>query len=179
MYIEVRGIKPKRGKNVFVAPGAQVIGNVALGDEVSILFGAVLRGDVSAIRIGNRCNIQDLCMIHATYQKTETTLEDDVSVGHSALLHGCYIERACLIGMGAILMDGVRIGHSSIVGAGSLLTENTIVPPGSLVLGRPGKVVRALTEEEKQQALRASQYYLHYKTWYEDAKILSEEEIDD
>ena len=175
MICKVRGFTPKIGKRSYVAPNATVIGNVEMGEDVSVLFGAVVRGDVSSIKIGDRSNIQDLCMIHATYNKTETVLEENVSLGHSAIIHGAYIEKNTLIGMGAILMDGVHIGESSIVGAGALVTENTKVPAGSLVLGRPAKVVRNLNEKEKEMALKASEYYLHYKTWYEDMEILEED----
>lgn len=175
MIMKLRGFQPKAGKNSYIAPNATIIGNVEMGEDVSVLFGAVIRGDVSPIKIGDRCNIQDLCMIHATYEKTETVLEENVSLGHSAIIHGAYIERNTLIGMGAILMDGVRVGAGSIVGAGSLLTENTIIPPGSLVIGRPAKVVRTLSDEEKDKALKASEYYLHYKEWYKDSEIVEME----
>lgn len=172
MKIKVRGFEPKIGKDVFLAPNATVIGNVEIGDSSSVLFGSVLRGDVNSIRIGKNCNVQDLCMIHATYEKTTTTLEDNVSIGHSAILHGCYVGEASLIGMGAVLMDNVKIGKNSIVGAGSLCTENSVFEDGSLILGRPAKAVRKLKPEEKEKALAASEYYLHYKTWYEDMEII-------
>lgn len=174
MKIKVRGFEPKISKDVFIAPNATIIGNVEIGESSSILFGSVIRGDVNAIRIGKNCNVQDLCMIHATYEKTTTTLRDNVSVGHSAILHGCRVGESTLIGMGAVLMDNVVVGKNCIVGAGSLLTENSEFEDGMLILGRPAKAVRKLTDEEKEKAHAASEYYLHYKTWYEDLEVLPE-----
>lgn len=172
MKIKLRGFSPKIGKDVFVAPNATIIGNVSVGANSSILFGAVLRGDVASIEIGENCNVQDLCMIHATYNKTTTCLEDNVSIGHSAILHGCFIGENSLVGMGAIVMDNAKIGKNSIVGAGSLVTEGSEFEDGMLILGRPAKAVKKLSTEQQEMAKKASEYYLHYKTWYEDMELL-------
>ncbi|MFK8136770.1 MAG: gamma carbonic anhydrase family protein [Bdellovibrionales bacterium] len=174
MVIELRGFQPQISKGVFIAPTATVIGNVSIGEDSSVLYGSVLRGDVNSITIGKECNIQDLCMLHATYEKTVTVLEDRVSVGHATLLHGCFIGSGSLIGMGCILMDNVKIGKNSIVGAGSLVTEGKEFPDNSLILGRPAKLVRKLKPEEIETANKTADYYLHYKGWHEDLKILEE-----
>jgi carbonic anhydrase/acetyltransferase-like protein (isoleucine patch superfamily) len=178
MIIKVRDTEPKLAENVFIAPGATVIGNVSIGENSSVLFGAVIRGDVNAITIGKNCNVQDNSTIHATYQKTTTTLEDNVSIGHNVILHGCHIGENTLIGMGSIVMDNAKIGKNSIVGAGSLVTEGKEFEEGSLIVGRPAKAIRKLSEEEKEMAFKASEYYLHYKTWYEDMEIIAEGDKD-
>lgn len=179
MIIKVRDTEPKLAENVFIAPGATVIGNVSIGEDSSVLFGAVIRGDVNAIRIGKNCNVQDNSTIHATYQKTTTTLEDNVSIGHNVILHGCHIGENSLIGMGSIVMDNAKIGKNSIVGAGSLVTEGKEFEEGSLIVGRPAKAIRKLSDEEKEMAVKASEYYLHYKTWYEDMEIIAERDKDE
>lgn len=179
MIIKVRDTEPKLAENVFIAPGATVIGNVSIGEDSSVLFGAVIRGDVNAIRIGKNCNVQDNSTIHATYQKTTTTLEDNVSIGHNVILHGCHIGKNSLIGMGSIVMDNAKIGKNSIVGAGSLVTEGKEFEEGSLIVGRPAKAIRKLSDEEKEMAVKASEYYLHYKTWYEDMEIIAEGDKDE
>src|SRR5262245_29696288 len=125
MIIKVRGKTPILGKDVFVAPTATLIGDVTIGDQSSIWFGAILRGDVHSIELGKKCNIQDGTIIHCTYKKWNTVLEDDVSVGHGVIIHGCRIGRGSLIGMGSVIMDGAHVGAESLVGAGSLVTEGT------------------------------------------------------
>ena len=147
-------IRPFNGKHpqidptAYVAETATVIGDVRIGRESSVWFGAVVRGDVFHIRIGERTNIQDGTVIHVTNGTHPTVLEDEVTVGHNVTLHGCHVERGCLIGMGSILMDAVRIGAESIVAAGALVSPGTIIPPRSLVMGMPAKVKRPLTDEE-------------------------------
>ena len=147
-------IRPFQGKHpqihptAFVEESAQVIGDVAIGEQSSVWFNAVVRGDVFYIRIGNRTNIQDGTVIHVTNGTHATILEDEVTVGHNVTLHGCYIERGCLIGMGSVVMDGARIGAQSLVAAGALVAPGTQVPPRSLVMGVPAKVKRPLTNEE-------------------------------
>ena len=136
------GRTPTLGRDVFIAPGAYVIGNVTIGDESSVWFGAVLRGDVGAIVIGARTNIQDLSLVHMTGGVSNARLGDDVTVGHGVTLHGCDVGHRCLVGMGSILLDGVRVGDDSVIAAGSLITPRMVIPPGSLVVGRPAKVVR-------------------------------------
>ena len=147
-------IRPFRGKHpqihptAFIEPSAQIIGDVEIGEESSVWFNAVVRGDVFYIRIGKRTNVQDGTVIHVSNGTHATILEDEVTVGHNVTLHGCYIERGCLVGIGAILMDGVRVGQQSLVAAGSLLSPGTQIPPRSLVIGTPARVKRPLTDEE-------------------------------
>ncbi len=153
------GIWPKLGEDVFVAEGAQVIGDVILGDEASVWYNAVLRGDVEPIRIGARTNIQDLTMIHCTDDEHATDIGADVTVGHRAILHGCTVEDEALIGMGAIVLDGVHVERNALVGAGALLTPGTRVPEGSLAVGSPAEVVRELSDEERAQFEESALHY--------------------
>jgi carbonic anhydrase/acetyltransferase-like protein (isoleucine patch superfamily) len=143
-----RGTSPQIHPTAFVEESAQVIGDVSVGEQSSVWFNAVVRGDVFYIRIGDRTNIQDGTVIHVTNGTHATVLEDEVTVGHNVTLHGCHIERGCLIGMGSIVMDGVRVGAQSLVAAGSLVSPGTQVPPRSLVMGQPARVRRPLTDEE-------------------------------
>jgi len=140
---------PQFGLDTFVAPTATVLGDVHLGDEVSIWYQTVLRADIEKIQIGSRSNIQDGTVIHMA-SDIGTTVGELVTVGHKALLHACTIDNECLIGMGAIVMDGAEVGAQSIIGAGSLITRGTKIPPGSLVMGSPAKVVRALSTKERE-----------------------------
>jgi len=142
-----KGIIPKIHENVFLANGAYIIGNVAIASHASIWFNTVIRGDVNSISIGNYTNIQDNCTIHVTHTQP-TVIEDYVTVGHGVILHACHIGNNCLIGMGAIILSCAEIGKNCIVGAGALITEHKKIPPNSLVMGSPGKVVRTLTEVE-------------------------------
>ena len=163
---EARHKKPVLHKNSWIAPTAAIIGDVEIGEGASIWFHSVLRGDVMPIKIGRETNIQDNTVIHGTFQKFGTTIEERVTVGHSCILHGTYIEKNCLIGMGSILMDGTRIGAGSIVGAGSLVTEGSEFPGGVLILGRPAKVMRPLKPDEIAFLSKSADNYLHYQTWY-------------
>jgi gamma-carbonic anhydrase len=163
---EYFGTRPTIGRDVFVAPNATVIGNVVLGDASSIWFGATLRGDVYPIRIGSRTNLQDGCVVHVTGGKAQTTIGDDVTVGHMVLLHGCTVGSRTLIGMGSTLLDGCVIGEESILGAGSLVAPRGIVPPRSLAIGRPARVVRALTDEDIASVLEARTLYMEYARQY-------------
>ena len=142
------GVHPQIHESAFVEGSAQVIGDVRIGEESSIWFNAVVRGDVYFIRLGNRTNIQDNSVIHVKDGSHATIIEDEVTVGHSVTLHGCYVERGSLIGIGSIILDDVRIGSHSIVAAGALVSPGTVVPPRSLVMGFPAKVKRTLTDEE-------------------------------
>ncbi len=142
--------KPNVHPSAFVADDAIVIGDVEIGADASIWFGSVVRGDVNYIRIGDRTNIQDACVIHVSSKDHPTVLEQEITVGHRVTLHGCHIEAGCLIGIGSIILDGARIGARSLVAAGSLVTPGTIIPPESLVMGAPAKVKRPLTPEEIQ-----------------------------
>jgi len=159
MILAFQDILPKIDETAFVAGNATVIGDVEIGAESSVWFGAVVRGDVNHIRIGARTNIQDGSVIHVSSQTHPTILEDEVTLGHRVTLHGCYVERGSLIGIGAIVMDGAHIGSNSLIGAGSLVTPNTQIPPRSLVLGSPARVRRELTDEEIYKQARFWQNY--------------------
>ena len=148
MIKSFQGIEPQVHATAFVEASAHVIGDVHIGEESSIWFNTVVRGDVHFIRIGNRTNVQDNSVIHVRNGTCATILEDEVTVGHSVTLHGCYVERGALIGIGSILLDDVRIGDHSIVAAGSLVSPGTVIPPRSLVMGMPARVKRTLTDEE-------------------------------
>ena len=143
-----RGVHPQIHPTAYVEPSAQVIGDVHLGEEASIWCNCTVRGDIHYIRIGDRSNVQDNSVLHVRHGSHPTILEAEVTVGHSVTLHGCYVERGCLIGIGSILLDDVRIGTMSLVAAGSLVSPGTIIPPRSLVMGFPAKVKRELTDEE-------------------------------
>src|SRR5687768_15512071 len=157
---------PKIHETAFVADGAIVIGDVEIGEEASIWFGSVLRGDVNHIRIGARTNIQDHCVLHVNSGDQPTILESEVTVGHRVTLHGCYVEQGSLVGIGSILLDGVRIGRNSLIGAGSLVTPGTIIPPGSLALGAPARVKRPLTEEELVGLTESWKHYVALRREY-------------
>ncbi|MFA6808223.1 MAG: gamma carbonic anhydrase family protein, partial [Eubacteriales bacterium] len=150
--------KPVIANNVFLAEGSQIIGNVTIGEESSVWYNSVLRGDVDSITIGKRTNIQDLSMIHVNPGQP-TLIEDEVSVGHSCVLHGCTIRKGCLIGMGAIILNDSEIGEYSLVGAGSLIPERKKFPPNSLILGTPAKVIRELRPEELEMLKTTNQRY--------------------
>ncbi len=161
-----QGKFPQIGPGAFIEDSAQIIGDVVIGSDSSVWFNTVVRGDVYYIRIGNSSNIQDSCVLHVTRDRNATILEDFVSVGHGAILHGCTIESHCLIGMGSIVMDKAVIGEESIVGAGALVTQGMKVPPRSLVLGSPAKVVRQLSAAEVEGIDRYAHNYLTYKENY-------------
>ena len=161
-----RGVLPRIHPTAFVDDSAQIIGDVTLGEESSVWMSAVVRGDVHWIRIGRRSNIQDGTVIHVMNQTHPTTIGDNVTVGHAAILHGCTIEDQCLIGMGVIVLNGAHIGTGSIVAAGSLIIENMNVPPRSLVMGSPGKVKRQLTDAEVADIQMYADRYVGYRLDY-------------
>jgi carbonic anhydrase/acetyltransferase-like protein (isoleucine patch superfamily) len=158
-----RSVTPTVDGSAYVDVSAQVIGDVHIGAESSVWMNVVVRGDVNYIRIGSRTNIQDLTMVHVMRETHPTIIGNDVTVGHSAVVHGATIEDRCLIGMGAILLNGCRIGSGSIVAAGTLVPEGMIVPPGSMVMGLPGKVRRTLTPEEDASITSYADRYVHYR----------------
>lgn len=151
---------PSLGAGVFVAPNASVIGDVVIGDSSSIWFGVVVRGDSFPIRIGARTNVQDNAVVHVTGGKAATSIGDDVTIGHLALVHGCTIGDRCLVGMGSIVLDGAVVEDDCIVAAGTLLTPGTRVPAGSMVMGRPGKVIRKLTDADRDAVRDAARHYV-------------------
>ena len=173
MLLKFKKWFPKIHKKAWVAPSADIIGNVKIGRDSSVWFGVVIRGDVHKIRIGKRTSIQDLSMVHVTHYKKEdmsdghpTIIGDDVTVGHKVMLHGCTIEDGCLIGMNATILDGAVIGKGSIVGAHSLVTSNKVFPPNSLIMGSPAKVVKTLSEEESQNLIAHAARYVNFKNEY-------------
>ena len=163
-----RGVHPQIQSGAYIDVSAQIIGDVHIGEESSIWCNAVLRGDMYYIRIGNRTNVQDNSVIHTRTGVNPTILEDEVTIGHSVTLHGCYVERGSLIGIGSIVLDDVRVGERSLVAAGSLLTPGTIVPARSLVMGAPAKVKRPLTEEEVAGLDLFWKNYVEYTRMYRD-----------
>ena len=158
-----RSVFPTIHPSAFVDVSAQVIGDVQVGPESSVWMNVVVRGDVNSIRIGARTNIQDLTLVHVMRDTHPTVIGDDVTVGHSAVVHGCTIEDRCLIGMGAILLNGCRIGSGSIVAAGTLVPEGFAVPPSSMVMGLPGKIRRLLTPEEDASIQWYADNYVRYR----------------
>jgi len=158
--------QPQLGEDVYVSENAMVIGDVTLGDEVNIWFGAVLRGDMHYIKIGNRTNIQDNSVVHVTTRVSPTNIGSGVTVGHGAIIHGCTIEDDCLIGMGAILMDDAIIGAGSLIGAGALIPPNMKIPKNSLVVGSPGKVVRQVKDFEREMIHERPQEYIDLASIY-------------
>jgi gamma-carbonic anhydrase len=157
---------PKIHETAFVAHDAVIIGDVEIGENASIWFGSILRGDVNYIRIGDRTNIQDGTVIHVSSKDHPTILEDNITVGHRVTLHGCYVESECLIGIGSIILDGARIGTNSLVAAGSLVTPNTHIPSGSLVMGTPARVKRPLTADEIAGLKASWQNYVELSVRY-------------
>jgi carbonic anhydrase/acetyltransferase-like protein (isoleucine patch superfamily) len=166
MIRSFRGTHPQIHPSAFIADSAQVIGDVQVGEQASIWFGTIVRGDMFYIRIGDRTNVQDNCVLHTRTGEKPTVLEQEVTIGHSVTLHGCYIERCSLIGIGSIVLDDVRVGAQSLVAAGSLISPGTIIPPGSLVMGRPARVKRPLTAEELASLDRYWQNYVDYSRLY-------------
>ncbi|MFT3767094.1 MAG: gamma carbonic anhydrase family protein [Minicystis sp.] len=152
--------RPRIGQGVFLAPNATIIGDVEIDDEASIWFGAVLRGDVGPIRIGPRSNVQDLACIHMTGGVSVTEIGADVTIGHGAILHGCSVGDRCLIGMGSILLDNVRIGEGSVVAAGSLVAARGEFPPRSLIRGNPARLVREVNEAEGALGIDGAGHYV-------------------
>lgn len=161
-----RGKRPQLGQGVFLAENCAVIGDVVIGDESSIWYGTVVRGDVMPIRIGARTSVQDNSVIHVTSGFSGTDIGSDCTIGHNAIIHACTIEDRCLIGMGAIILDGARIGHGSLVGAGALVTPGTHIPPGSLVIGSPAKVKRPVRDKEREQIDYGAKHYVELARAY-------------
>lgn len=165
----VRGKTPIFGEDCFFAQNATIIGEVIMGNQCSVWFSAVIRGDVNSIKIGNRVNIQDGAIIHGTYQTAKTVVGSDVSIGHNAIVHGCTIEDRVLIGMGSIIMDNCYIGKNSIIGAGAVVPKNTIVPPESVYGGIPAKLIKKVdTKLLDGEIQRIAKNYILYSSWFKD-----------
>jgi len=166
MLLPYKGKRPKLHETVYVEASARIIGDVIIGAYASVWFNAVVRGDVNYIRIGERTNVQDNSVLHVTKDVYPLIIGSDVTIGHNAVLHGCIVKDRCLIGMGSIILDDAEIGEDTIVGAGALVTERTKVPPKSLILGAPARVVRKLSGEEVERILTAAKNYLEYTQNY-------------
>lgn len=163
----INGILPQFGNNCYLADNAVIAGDVVMGDDCTVWFNAVVRGDVHYIRIGNRVNIQDGAVIHCTYQKAFTTIGNNVSIGHCAIVHGCTLEDNVVVGMGAIVMDHAVVEKNSLIAAGSVVLENTRVESGSIYAGVPAKKVKALLPEHFEQInMRIANNYVMYADWY-------------
>lgn len=164
---EVRGFTPRLGEGCFLAENAVVVGDVVMGDRCSVWFHAVVRGDVNAVRIGHRVNIQDGAVLHCTYERAALTIGDDVSIGHRAIVHGCTVHDKVLIGMGAIVMDHAVIGSGSVIAAGAVVTQGTVVEPGSLMAGVPARRIGPVSPELSEGEIeRIARNYLMYAGWF-------------
>lgn len=167
LILSVNGKAPKIPDSCFVAPNSTVVGDVIMGEECSVWFNAVVRGDVHFIQIGDRVNIQDGAIIHGTYQKAPTIIGNNVSIGHRAIVHGCTIQDNVLIGMGAIVMDGAIVGTNSIIGAGAIVTEGTRVEEGTVWAGVPARKIKEIDEAlQKETIERISRNYTLYSSWF-------------
>ncbi len=169
MIKSVRGKTPQIGKDCFIADNATIVGDVVIGDQCSIWFNAVLRGDVHYIRLGNKVNVQDGVIIHGTYQKSPTNIGDNVSIAHGAIVHGCTIKDRVLVGMGSIIMDNCVVESNSIIAAGAVLTQGTHVPEGSVFAGTPAKKIKDISAELAQgQIDRIADAYIKYSGWFKE-----------
>jgi carbonic anhydrase/acetyltransferase-like protein (isoleucine patch superfamily) len=169
VILPVEGVSPIFGDNCFIAPNATIVGDVVTGNDCSIWFNAVVRGDVNSIRMGNKVNIQDGAVIHCTYQRSKTVIGNNVSIGHNAIVHGCTIHDDVLIGMGAIVMDNAEIGSNSIIAAGAVILENTNVEPGSIYAGVPAKKVKNISPALINGEInRIADNYVKYSGWFRE-----------
>jgi carbonic anhydrase/acetyltransferase-like protein (isoleucine patch superfamily) len=167
VILPVKGVLPQIPEDCFIAPNATIVGDVVMGEQCSVWFNAVVRGDVNSIRMGSKVNIQDGACIHCTYQKTKAVIGNNVSIGHNAIVHGCTVNDNVLIGMGAIVMDNVVIGSNSIIAAGAVVLEGTIVPEGSIYAGVPAKKVKDISPELlKGEVERIANNYIMYSSWF-------------
>ena len=167
----VRGFTPQIGKNTYLSENATIVGDVSIGQECSIWFNAVLRGDVNPIRIGDRVNIQDGSVLHTLYERSVVEIGNDVSIGHNVTIHGATIKEGALIGMGATILDYAVVGEGAIVAAGALVLANTIIEPGTLWAGVPAKFIKKIpTEQSKELNQKIANGYLMYASWYKEEK---------
>lgn len=163
----INGKSPQIGKDCFIAENATIVGDVVMGDECSVWFNAVLRGDVHFIKMGNRVNVQDGAVVHCTYQKSPTTIGNNVSIGHNAIVHGCTLHDNVLVGMGSIIMDDCVVESNSIIAAGAVLTKGTHVPSGSVFAGMPAKKIKEVgTDLSKGEIDRIAANYVTYSSWF-------------
>lgn len=162
----INGFTPQIGENVFLAENATVLGDVVIGNDSSVWYSAVIRGDVNSIRIGNRTNVQDLAMIHCTYKTNPTVIGDDVTIGHGAVVHGCQIKNLCLIGMNAVVLDKAVVNDYCVIAAGSVVLEGQVLESGHLYAGVPAKKIKPLTDAQKQLLHQSAKGYVMYADWY-------------
>ncbi len=167
---EVRGFTPKFGNDCWFAENATIVGEVELGDNCTVWFSAVVRGDVNSITVGNNTNIQDNVTIHGTYEKASTTIGNNVTIGHNAVIHGCTIEDDVLIGIGAIILDNAVIKSGSIIGAGSVVLANTVVEENVVIGGIPGKKIKEIDEENRKMQSRIASSYNMYAGWFKESE---------
>lgn len=168
LILPVNNISPVIPDNCFIAENSTIVGDVKLGDNCSVWFNAIIRGDVHSIEIGDRSNIQDGAVIHCTYQKAKTVIGNDVSIGHRAIVHGCTVHDHVLIGMGAIVMDHAVINEYCIIAAGSIILENTICESGYIYAGSPAKKIKPISDEQRKLLDRLPNNYIMYSNWFKD-----------
>jgi carbonic anhydrase/acetyltransferase-like protein (isoleucine patch superfamily) len=169
VILHVEGVYPKFGTDCFIAPNATIVGDVEMGNQCSIWFNAVIRGDVNSIRMGNKVNVQDGAVIHATYQKTKAIIGNNVSIGHNAIVHGCTINDNVLIGMGSIVMDSAVVHSNTIIAAGAVVLEGTVCEGASIYAGVPAKKVKDISEELIHGEIdRIANNYIRYAGWFKD-----------
>lgn len=167
LILPVENLHPKWGNNCFIAPNATIVGDVIMGDQCSIWFNAVVRGDVNSIRMGNKVNLQDGAVIHCTYKRSKTIIGNNVSIGHNAIVHGCTIHDNVLIGMGSIVMDNAIVHSNTIIAAGAVVLEGTICEGGSVYAGIPAKKVKEISAEKTEGEInRIANNYVHYSQWF-------------
>jgi carbonic anhydrase/acetyltransferase-like protein (isoleucine patch superfamily) len=167
LILPVNDILPQFGNNCYLAPNATIVGNVIMGDDSSVWFNAVIRGDVNSIHIGNRVNIQDGAVIHCTYQTASTSIGNNVSIGHNAIVHGCTVNDNVLVGMGAIILDHAIVNSNVLIAAGAVVLENTILESGFIYAGTPAKKVKSLSEEQFKNTIeRIANNYVMYAGWF-------------
>ena len=167
----VRGISPVMGKDCFIAENATIVGEVTMGDQCSVWFNAVVRGDVHFIKMGNKVNVQDGAVIHCTYQKSPTTIGNNVSIGHNAIVHGCTIKDNVLVGMGSIIMDNCVVESNSIIAAGAVVTKGTHVEPNSIYAGMPAKKIKDISPELSAGEIdRIANNYVKYSSWFKEGQ---------
>ena len=167
LILPVEENDPKWGKNCFIAPNATIVGDVTIGDECSIWFNTVVRGDVNSIRMGNRVNVQDGAVIHCTFKRSKTIIGNNVSIGHNAIIHGCTVHDNVLVGMGAIVMDNAIVHSNTIIAAGAVVLEDTVCEAGAIYAGVPAKKVKEISQEKLEGEInRIANNYLNYSKWF-------------
>lgn len=166
MILEYDGAVPRIHEDAFILEPVTITGDVEIGSESSIWFGSVIRGDVGVVRIGSRTNIQDLCVLHETLGRTSCIIEDEVTVGHRAVIHGAVLKRRCLVGMGAVILDEAVVGENAMVGAGAVVAEGMVIPDGHLAVGVPARVIRPLIDVEIESLAISAEHYVEYARRY-------------